>query len=205
MCHLSDSISNFLSKSQLKRRLNQVNDRHCFCFSNESSGHFNSCRTKNESTTVYTNIIHSFHTIMAVTISTVPLTKNKQLEVKDVFPNITCMEVDKGLKNAGFCPWWPWPSNLSKRGTKHVFVWILCKSVQRFQRYFIHKQKSTDWQSQKPEPYAVHCMWQKFVYVCNRSLRGETLSASPKWSTGWVKNLCRLYFHNNFVNSLYQF
>jgi len=27
----------------------------------------------------------------------------------------------KRAKKCCFCPWWPWPSNLSKQGTKHIF------------------------------------------------------------------------------------
>jgi len=38
---------------------------------------------------------------------------------------------------------WPWHSNSSERGTKHVFRVNLRKFVQRFPRYFIHKQTKT--------------------------------------------------------------
>jgi len=44
---------------------------------------------------------------------------------------------------------WLWPSNSSERGTKHSSMWIWSKSVQRFQRCLIHKQKTTDWRHQK--------------------------------------------------------
>jgi len=37
---------------------------------------------------------------------------------------------------------WPWPWNSSERGLNASSVWIRRKSVQRFPRYFIHKQKS---------------------------------------------------------------
>ena len=33
----------------------------------------------------------------------------------------TAHRLPKGLKNAVFCPWWPWPSNSSEQGTKDVF------------------------------------------------------------------------------------
>jgi len=37
-------------------------------------------------------------------------------------------------------------------------VWILRKSVQRFPKYFTHKQNTTDCMTApKPEPSAVHC------------------------------------------------
>jgi len=36
-------------------------------------------------------------------------------------------------------------------------LWIWCKSVQQFPRYFTHKKKS--WTAPKSEPYAVHCVW----------------------------------------------
>jgi len=45
---------------------------------------------------------------------------------KDVLPNITARRLPKGPKIAVFVPGdldlWPWPSNLSERGTKHVFL-----------------------------------------------------------------------------------
>jgi len=57
-----------------------------------------------------------------------------------------------------FCPWWPWPSILSKQGTKHVLRVNLVKSVQRFQRYFIQTKKATDWRYQKL-PSVLWCSW----------------------------------------------
>jgi len=54
---------------------------------------------------------------------------------------------------------WPWPSNSSKWGTKHVFrssVWMWRKPIQRFRRYFIHKKPQTD--GAKNRTLHVHCM-----------------------------------------------
>jgi len=47
------------------------------------------------------------------------------------------------------CSWWPWPSTFDldiqtrpSEGPNMSSVWIWRKSVQRFPRYFIHKQKT---------------------------------------------------------------
>jgi len=54
---------------------------------------------------------------------------------------------------------WPWHSNSSERGTKHVFtMWIWRKSVQLFPRYFIHKQNNHRLTAPKTEPSAFHCV-----------------------------------------------
>jgi len=54
------------------------------------------------------------------------------------------MQAAEMVKNTTFCPWWPrpWHSNSSKQGTNTFSLWIWCKSVRRFPRYFTHKQKS---------------------------------------------------------------
>jgi len=58
-----------------------------------------------------------------------------------------------------FCPWWPWPLTFDldlqtrpSQGPNTSSVWSWPKSVQRFPRYFIHKQKPTDWRRQKQNP-----------------------------------------------------
>jgi len=43
-------------------------------------------------------------------------------------------------------------------GSNTSSVWIWRKSVHRFSRYFIHKQKSQRLTSSKTEPSAVHCV-----------------------------------------------
>jgi len=57
-----------------------------------------------------------------------------------------------------FCPWWPWLLTLTFKLVR-VFMWIWRKSVQRFPRYFIYKQKipQTDG-AKKTVPSAVHCV-----------------------------------------------
>jgi len=70
-----------------------------------------------------------------------------ELQAKDVLPNINrTQDTETAEKNAVFVrgnlDLWPWHSNSSERGTKHVSLWIWRKSVQRFLGYFIHKQKS---------------------------------------------------------------
>jgi len=53
-----------------------------------------------------------------------------------------------GVHGASFVPvtlifdLWPWHSNTSKQGTKHVSPVNLCKSVQLFRRYFSDEQKT---------------------------------------------------------------
>jgi len=53
-----------------------------------------------------------------------------------------------------FCPWWPLTFDIDlqthpSERPNTFFTWIWRKSVQRFPRYFIHKQKTTDWRRQK--------------------------------------------------------
>jgi len=44
------------------------------------------------------------------------------------------------------------------KGPNTSFVWLWRKSVQRFRRYLIHKQKINKKTALKTEPYAVHCV-----------------------------------------------
>jgi len=91
--------------------------------------------------------------------------KNR-LQATDVFKHKQHAGRRKGRKGR-FCPWWPWPLtfdlDLQTRpidGPNTSSLWIWRKSVQRFPRYFIHKQKNTDWRRQKqnlPQFTAVHC------------------------------------------------
>jgi len=64
-------------------------------------------------------------------------------------------------KNAGFVPGdldlWPWPSNSSERGTKHVFCVNLTQIRSAVSEIFIHKKSQT---APKTEPCAVHYMRQ---------------------------------------------
>jgi len=62
-----------------------------------------------------------------------------------------------------FCPWWPWPLTFDldiqthpSEGPNTSSLWIWRKCVQRFPRYFIHKQTVTD--SATTEHCAVHCV-----------------------------------------------
>jgi len=50
---------------------------------------------------------------------------------------------------------WSWPSSSSEWGSNTPSLWICRKSVQRFVRYFIHKQKKSQ-TAPKTEAYAVH-------------------------------------------------
>jgi len=57
----------------------------------------------------------------------------------------------KGLQKCHFCPWWPSPLTFDLdlqthlcQGRNMSSVWIWCKSVQQFRRYFIHKKPQTD-------------------------------------------------------------
>jgi len=68
--------------------------------------------------------------------------KWNKLKATDVLPNTKARRPPKGPKMPFLSPvtltfnLWPWPSNTSS-------VWIWHKSVQRFSKYFIHKQKNT--------------------------------------------------------------
>ena len=44
-----------------------------------------------------------------------------KLEAKNVLPNMNHTQAAERAEKSCFCPWWPWHSNLSEQGTKHVF------------------------------------------------------------------------------------
>jgi len=52
---------------------------------------------------------------------TVQIKKNLKLEARDVLPKINCTQAAERTEKWHFCPWWPWLSNSSERGTKEVF------------------------------------------------------------------------------------
>jgi len=75
---------------------------------------------------------------------------------------ICCKSVQRLLrylpKIPFFCPRWPWHSNSSKWGTKHVFPMNLAQSCTAVPEIF-HTQTKTSHTQPKTEPYTVHCMW----------------------------------------------
>jgi len=52
---------------------------------------------------------------------------------------------------------WPWPSNSSKQGTKHVFP-VNLEQIRLAVHEIFHTQTKSRRQRQKTEPYAVHCV-----------------------------------------------
>jgi len=63
--------------------------------------------------------------------------------------NINRTQASERAEKCRYCPWWPWPLTFDldlqtrlSEGPNTSSVWICCKSVQQFQRYFICKQKS---------------------------------------------------------------
>ena len=63
-------------------------------------------------------------------------------EISSAIPEISA-------ENAVFCPCWPWPLPIDldiqtrpSEGSNTSSVWIWRKSIRRFSRYFIRKQKS---------------------------------------------------------------
>jgi len=68
-----------------------------------------------------------------------------KLEAKDVLPSINRMQAAKRAKNADFHPWWPWPSNSSEQGTKHVIYVNLAKIRSAVPEVFHTQTKNTDW------------------------------------------------------------
>jgi len=59
----------------------------------------------------------------------------------------------------GDLEFWPWPSNSSKRGTKHVFRVNLGKSVQRFPRSVIFRTQTKEPQTEG-EKITQSCLYQ---------------------------------------------
>jgi len=88
------------------------------------------------------------------------------LEAKDVLPNINRMQAAKGPKKIPvFVPsdldLWPSPSNLSERGTKHVFRVNFAQIRSAVPEIFHTQTKTTDWRCQKQnlqECTIVHCV-----------------------------------------------
>jgi len=69
--------------------------------------------------------------------------------IKDVLPNINRMQTAKMAEKYRFCPWWPWPSNTSEWGTKHVFRVNLMQIHQALPEIFHTQTKNPDWRHQK--------------------------------------------------------
>jgi len=70
---------------------------------------------------------------------------------KDVLPNINNTQATKGLKNPVFCPWWPRPLTfkLVQVRDQTRLPCVSGTNLLQLPRYFIHKQKTTDWGRQK--------------------------------------------------------
>jgi len=103
---------------------------------------------------------------------------------------------------------WPWPSNSSERGTKHVFHVNLMQIRSAIFEIFIHKQK-TDWRRHKqnlpPSPRAViipnlnvtKCLiWNFTVYRhCHISVVSiSCLLKKPCWSDNLVCGRCLVLY-----------
>ena len=72
-----------------------------------------------------------------------------KLEAKDVLPNINRTQLAKGAEQCRFLSLVTLTFRVIRVRVQMSSVWIWHKSVQQFQRYFIHKQKTTDWWRQK--------------------------------------------------------
>ena len=82
------------------------------------------------------------------------LKRNWKLEAKDVLPNVNRTQAAERAKKCRFLSLVTLtfdldPQSRLSEGPNMFSVWIWCRSVQHFRRYFIHKQKSTDWRCQK--------------------------------------------------------
>jgi len=62
----------------------------------------------------------------------------------------------KGPKYPVFCPWWPWPSNLSDWGTKHVFLVNMAQICSVVSDWHISYTKKTK-TAPTTEPYGTAC------------------------------------------------
>ena len=74
-----------------------------------------------------------------------------KLEAKYVLPTINHTQAAEGAEKCQtpFCPWWPWPLTFNfdlqtrpSEGPNTSSLWIWCKSVQWFSRYFTYKERS---------------------------------------------------------------
>ena len=118
-------------------------------------------------------------------------TRHKIGHFGDVLPSILTEETNltwitkrkpqagrrKGRKNVVFCPCWPWPLtfvlDLQTRPSdwpNTSSMWIWRKSVHRFPRYFIHKQKNADG--------AKNRIFRSSLLAVNR--QAKTQNAKPK-------------------------
>ena len=87
-----------------------------------------------------------------------------------------------------FCPWRPWPLTFDlalqapqSEGSNTSSMWIWRKSVQRFPRYFIHKQKTqTDGATNRTFRSSLHAVIKRWLL---RTLSGTRLPLIC-WSTG---------------------
>jgi len=87
-----------------------------------------------------------------------------KIEAKDVLPNINRMQAaEMAGKMPFFVPGdldiWPWPSNWSERGTKHVLRVNLVQICSAVPVIFHTQTKNHRLTAPKTEPSAVHCMW----------------------------------------------
>ena len=80
-------------------------------------------------------------------------TTQEQLEAKDVLPNTNPSQADERAENAVFVPGdldvWPWPSNVSERGTKYVLCVKFGANTFSDSRDISYTNKNTDWRRQK--------------------------------------------------------
>jgi len=88
------------------------------------------------------------------------LKSNSNERLKMFYQTQTARRPSKGQKKTSFCPWCPdiWPSN-------SYSVWIWRKSVQRFRRYFIHKQKKTQTDGAKKQNLLQFTACSKYILL----------------------------------------
>jgi len=79
-------------------------------------------------------------------------------KLKMFYQTQTARRPPKEPKNAAFVPGDLYLQTRLSEGANTSSLQIWCKSVQRFPRYFIHKQKHR-LTAPKTEPSAIHCVW----------------------------------------------
>ena len=124
--------------------------------------------------------------------------RNKSvMRLKVLYQTQAARRPPKGPKMPFFVPGdfdlWPLTFNSSERRINTSSVWMWRKSVQRFPRYFIHKQKTTDWRAKnrtfRSSLHVVKIISSiaEYIHAKMASLKGQNTTTEP------IKNLCTIY------------
>jgi len=94
-----------------------------------------------------------------------------------------------GMHSAFFCPWWPWHSNLSNRGTKHIFPVKLAQIHLAIPRdiWFTNKRKQKKQKTSNYQTYTA-CTPPKSPISCCTSFAAYNARATVHCQWGWCRS-----------------